>query len=353
MANNILSSLNGFFTRLHRLSFEIGLAERKELSVPVLSVGNISFGGTGKTPFCQWLCEFLQQEKNLPAILTRGYGRENEEQLVVVHDGRRLRATTQQAGDEPVLLGKNLKSVPIVACADRYKAGRFILKKAQVDCVVLDDGMQHYRLARQGEIVLLDSSLDYFSAGAGELMREPLSALNRAHLIVLTRCTNAQKTQRLYKELKKLVPAIPIVRTKFVPGVLHSVATDLPLDPEAKPEKVFLASGIGNPKSFEQMIKAEGFTVLGHKENKDHARYSQTDVRNWMIRRKALAADAVIVTEKDAVKLAELFARLKTQPKNLFYCPITLQFLDSKDQELAERVVKARLRMKTISGLLS
>lgn len=349
MASNILSSLNGFFTRLDRLRFDLGLAERKELSVPTLSVGNISFGGAGKTPFCQWLCEFLVESNESPAILTRGYGRDDSDQLVVVHDGRRLRAKTQEAGDEPVLLGKKLGNVPIIACADRYRGGRYALKKAQVNSIVLDDGMQHYRLARQGEIVLLDSTLNYFGSNAGgELLREPVSALSRANLIVLTRCNDERKSLRLLKELRRQFPAIPVVRSCFVPEGLKVVGTDEALSKDQLPKRVFLAAGIASPKAFERVMSEQGFEIVGQKWGKDHARFTPQDVRGWMQRRKALGADAVVVTEKDAVKLAEF----KKLPKNLFYCPIRLEFLSSKDEELAKRVIKARLKIKPISGFL-
>ncbi|MGF1573766.1 MAG: tetraacyldisaccharide 4'-kinase [Sumerlaeia bacterium] len=349
MAPNLLSSINGFFTRLDRLRFDIGLSERKELSVPTLSVGNISFGGTGKTPFCLWLCQYLAEANYSPALLTRGYGREDSGELVVVHDGRRLRANTLQAGDEPVLLGKRLGNVPIIACADRYKGGRFVLKKAQVNAVVLDDGMQHYRLARQGELVLLDSTKDYFGAeGEGLLLREPLSALGRAHLIVLTRCQNNPQSLRLMKKLKKQFPAIPVVRTAFTHEGLRQVGTDVAAEPTKLPKKAFLAAGVAAPASFEKLIKEQGIEVVGRSWSKDHARFTPQDVRGWMQRRKALGADVVIVTEKDAVKLAEF----KKLPKNLFYCPIRLEFLTSKDEELTKRVITARLKIKPISGYL-
>ena len=349
MSSSLLSALNGFVTKFHRWSYELGLSERKELPVSTFSVGNISFGGTGKTPFTAWLCRTLKDMNHSPAVLTRGYGREDEDALVVVHDGRRLRANTATAGDEPVLLADKLGDVPVVACADRYKAGRMILKKREIDVAVLDDGMQHYRLARQGEIVLLDSTREYFGPRAGEtLLREPLSALSRAHLIVLTRCEDSPKLQRLHKEITRLNPGIPVVRTRFVPEELKPVQVGGEWADSRKPRKVVLAAGIGNPDSFARLMEKSGFTVVGKNWLKDHAAITPSDVRRWMQERKRRGAEAVVVTEKDAVKLREF----KKLPQNLWYCPIRLEFLSSREEEIARRVIKARMQIKPIAGYL-
>lgn len=345
------SPLYGAGAWVQRALFEVGAAERKRLSTVVLSVGNITLGGSGKSPFVEWLARWLAAEGRKPAILARGYGREDEEKLVLVHDGRRLRADARTGGDEPVMLGLALGDVPIAASADRWRAGKAVEKRFEVDTMVLDDGFQHHRLSREGDIVLLDASkpledLRVFPRGT---LREPLLALRRAHLIVLTRCDQKAPTDRARKALRRIAPHVPTVCTRFAPAGYRFLASgrEAPLE-ELRGKVAVLACGIAAPNAFRRTAKDAGLKVRRLVAMGDHAVPTERDLKRWDASRQRLKADLVVVTDKDAAKLRDLPAL----PEELAALRIKLEFLTEKDQKLAERAIRARLKHGRLRGLL-
>src|SRR5690606_16961013 len=192
-------------------------------------------------------------------------GRADEESLVLVHGGKRLRAPTEQAGDEPVLIADALGNVPVIACSDRYRAGQLASRRFTVDSFVLDDGFQHVALERQAEVVLLDatrplSGLRLFPRGT---LREPLGALDRAHLIVLTRCDQHKRAAKMQKALRARLPRATVVRTqlKVASLVQISSAGELP-DNWLDGKRVVLACGVGNPSSVRHTVESAGATVI-------------------------------------------------------------------------------------------
>lgn len=336
----------------NRLLHEWGLRPRRALPAVVLSVGNITLGGTGKTPFAIWLARWLRREGRVPVVLTRGYAREDEDRLVVVHDGRRLRAHTLEAGDEPVLVATALGDTPVVACADRYRAGRFALRRFACDTMLLDDGFQHVALERQGEIVLLDATrplggLRLFPRGT---LREPLGALERAHLIVLTRCDESRRSQQMARTLRQRHPGTEVVRTRLRPTRLVRLQ-----DGEARSlawlsgKRVVLACGVGNPDSVRRAVEKLGALVVVQDDLADHARPTRAQVAEWERLRRHAHCHAIVVTEKDAVKLREL----GNLPRRLLALGAEMEFVTREDEERAERVLRARLRVQPVRGYLA
>ncbi len=334
-----------------RLLHEAGVLKRDRLPAIVLSVGNLTLGGTGKTPFCIWLARFLQQKGRVPAVLTRGYGRDEEDRLVLVHDGKKLRATVRQAGDEPVFLARRLESVPVAACSNRNRAGRALLQRFEIDTFVLDDGFQHVSLDRQGDIVLLDAtkplnSLKVFPRGT---LREPLGALERAHLLVLTRCDDRAQTGQAVRFLKSRYPGVPIVRTRMdTTGVLR-LRDGKALGAAALHDNaLFVASAVGNPASVRLAVGRAGGRVVREIRLPDHALPTKKDVANWERARRRAGAAYIVVTDKDAVKLREMDGL----PGSFVSLRISLGFVNAKDEALAQKVVMSRIRAGALRGYL-
>lgn len=337
---------------VNRILYDAGLRQRDRLPGTVFSVGNITLGGAGKTPFTMWLAKWMRAQGKRPVILSRGYGRADEDALVVVHDGKRLRAKTREGGDEPVLVARALGEVPVVACADRYRAGKMALAKFKADAVILDDGFQHVSLERQGEIVLVDATkplggLRQFPRGS---LREPVSALAQAHLIIVTRCDQDRRSARMAASLAKRFPHTTVVRSNFVPRdvLLLQSGKAVPLK-TLRDARVVAASAVGNPKSFRRSLKSVGANVVRHIDMADHQRPTWKDLMAWDALRRRADADYVVVTEKDAVKLREL----GKMPPEFLVLRIAFRFATDGDREAAERVLHARLRMGRVRGYLT
>ena len=185
--------------RLRALFYEIGIFRVKRLPLPVISVGNITMGGTGKTPTVILIARELMARGKRVAVLTRGYGGSLEGETRIVSDGEKLFLSPAEAGDEPCLLASSLPGLMVVMGSDRYRAGCLALKELSPDCFILDDGFQHQRLGRDLDILLLDGTAPFnngWTLPAG-FLREPISAVSRADLVILTRCTEADITARL------------------------------------------------------------------------------------------------------------------------------------------------------------
>lgn len=259
----------------------------------MLSVGNLTFGGTGKTPFVIHACAALRARGRRPAILSRGY-----------------RSLGPEGNDEARVIAAHLPDVPHLQDPDRHAAGRSIA--AEVDLFVLDDGFQHLPLHRDADIVLVDAT-DPFGGGhcppVGRL-REPLRALARADLVVITRADLVDRDSLggTMRALRERTPA-PIATAAFEPACSEA------LDGRA----VFLASGIGNPDAFRLTVERMGARVVRERRFRDHHRYAPRDVREL-----AEPGLPVVVTEKDATKLAPLW----TPPTPLLVVRIAFRALD-------------------------
>lgn len=226
----------------------MGILKSRKLPVPVISVGNLTLGGTGKTPTVLWVAETLARHGKKPAILSRGYGSEAPDEINVVSDGRTLLMDPVSAGDEPAMMAQRLPQVPILTGVVRYRAGLHALEKLDVDCFVLDDGFQHLPLARDLNLLLLDHKQPFGNGNvfpAGEL-REPLTALDRAQFVVVTRSGSV-----IPNEITQTAGNRPLARTAFVPAglVVNGQKEVEPLTALAG-KSVAAFCGIGQPEDF-------------------------------------------------------------------------------------------------------
>jgi tetraacyldisaccharide 4'-kinase len=297
-----LSALYGAVTRTRLSLYQRGTFHTTKLDRPVISVGNITVGGTGKTPLVEWIAKTIAARGKNVCILTRGYGRENPQRQVVVSDGENILATPSEAGDEPYLLAtKLLGSAAVISNIDRLSAGRYAIENLRADCFVLDDGFQHLRLARDLNIVTIDAAAPWGDPwGGGKLLpfgrlRESPSGLSRADCVVLTRCDQAPYLGSLEAELPALTHGRPVFLSTMKP-VKDLLRTG--------PVAAFCA--IGNPRSFFSQLHTAGYEVVHEKTYGDHHSYTQRDVDHLLNEATRAGATNLITTAKDAVKLRSL-----------------------------------------------
>ncbi|HTG86708.1 MAG TPA: tetraacyldisaccharide 4'-kinase [Pyrinomonadaceae bacterium] len=297
-----LSVLYGAVTRTRLSLYRRGTFHSTKLDRPVISVGNITTGGTGKTPLVEWVARTVANDGKKVCILTRGYGRDNPGRLVVVSDGHSVQATPAEAGDEPFLLATNLAgAAAVISSADRVAAGNEAIKQLGTDCFVLDDGFQHLRLERDLNIVTIDATNPW---GGGSLLpygrlREPLSGLERADCIVITRTDQAGNLDQLRDEIRRHTGDIRIFQSRM--QTTRITRLDGSLDAIVPPVAAFCA--VGNPRSFFDQVPDE---LVRETAFPDHHHYSQRDVDSLIDAAKHAGANSLVTTAKDAVKLRSL-----------------------------------------------
>lgn len=277
--------------------------------VPVISVGNVTVGGTGKTPCVQAVCRVLAEAGLRPAVLSRGYGGRLPGPWATVSDGERVLLAPEQAGDEPVLLAQSLPGVPVLVGPDRRVTAREAVSRYGAQVLVLDDGFQHLKLARDLDIVAVDVTNPW---GNGHclprgLLREPLSALAEAGLLVLTRTgrADARRVEAVGRAVHRRNHLAPILPTA------HAAAAVVDLnaggrEPVArlKDLKVLAFAGIATPPVFFADLTALGARVVEAVPYPDHHPYTAADVKKLVEWAGLVNAQALVTTEKDAVRLA-------------------------------------------------
>jgi tetraacyldisaccharide 4'-kinase len=292
----------------HRLRLQAharGWAPVNRLPCRVISVGNLTLGGTGKTPLVEAIAALLQRHGHRVGVLSRGYGRQGAEPLVVVADGQRCLASADAAGDEPIMLAEHMPGVPVVVGRDRYAAGRLAVQRFSLDTVVVDDGFQHVQLARDLDILTLDATRPF---GSGRLfprgdLRERRSAMGRADAIVLTHWAPGV----LLPDGIPSPPATQLFYSRHTPQTVRVLADghDLSLS-SVVGERLLAFCGIGSPESFQRTLDEIGARVVGFWSFPDHHVYTRSDLEGLARTAKARGARALITTEKDAVRLRHL-----------------------------------------------
>lgn len=303
-----LSALYGAIVKARLGAYQRGIISRSRLPVPVISVGNITAGGTGKTPMVAWICRVLRAAGSQPCVLTRGYQRDSSKR-VLVSDGKTVLATLREAGDEALLLARELKGVAAVVCdANRVTAGEWAQAELKADVFVLDDGFQHLQLERDLNLLLIDASDPW---GGGKLLpsgrlREPLEQIKRADAVVLTRVDDLMQGAELVDQVKALVDCPVITSTMRVKGFLA-----LSNGSDSKPDEPVAAfCGVGNPGSFFRQLEKLGFIPVLQKPFRDHHDYTQADINQICRDAQNRGARALITTAKDAVKLEQFDFKL-------------------------------------------
>lgn len=296
-------------TRLRTAAYQKGILKTTKLPVPVISVGNITAGGTGKTPLVEKVCRILAAEGRRVCVLTRGYGRQNAADRVLVSDATAVLAQAPQSGDEPLLLAENLLGVAAVVCdADRAAAGRWAIEKLDSNVFVLDDGFQHLQLARDLDLVVIDATNPW---GGGHLLphgtlRELPRGLARADCAIITRTEQIDDSSALKSEIHKQMGDRPVLASQMTTNGVRQISGTVLNPSTSMPQPVGAFCAIGNPHSFINQLRQENLQLTNTQIFPDHYSYKQADISELSRKAKADGAASLITTAKDAVKLRTL-----------------------------------------------
>ncbi|HYX30093.1 MAG TPA: tetraacyldisaccharide 4'-kinase [Pyrinomonadaceae bacterium] len=296
----------GFGVRLRNNLYRQGLFRSFSVGVPVISIGNLTMGGTGKTPLVEWLAGQLAASGKRVCVLTRGYGRKSSGR-VLVSDYSRVLADIDEGGDEALMLAQNLRGRVAVICdRDRIAAAQWAKENLGCDVFVLDDAFQHRRIARQLDIVAIDATNPWGSRAllpAGTL-REPMNQLKRADCVVITRADEPKNLDQLRAEIETIInrPRLFTSRIKLRSIRLLDESSSLDISPEQSPHTAAFC-GIGNPSSFFSLLHRNRMSVTYARAFRDHHHYTQSDVDSIVKDARSSGARAVVTTAKDAVKL--------------------------------------------------
>ena len=271
--------------------------------VPVIAVGNLTVGGTGKTPLVGWLVKYARGKNARPVILSRGYGRSSTG-VRVVSDGTHVLTDAREGGDEPVQLARSFPDVPVVVGESRSDAAREALSRFQPGVLLLDDAFQHRAIARDLNILVVDGSRDLADEGllpAGR-RREPLSALGRASVVVFTHTDPATGQAVGEGTVRERFKGDILMCTRTIGSFAESGGNVL-APALLKNARCVLISGIGNPDRFERDVRALGLDVTEHLRYRDHYRYMHADVQAMVEAAVRGSAHRFVTTEKDMVRL--------------------------------------------------
>lgn len=303
----------GVIVRIRAWCYRRGWLRSVRLPCRVISVGNVTVGGTGKTPTVILFTEWLQAKGQRVAILSRGYKRVSAVPQLLVSNGVKIVASSSESGDEPFLMAHRCPQAIVAVGADRVALGQWVLEQFHVDCMILDDGFQHRALYRDVDLVLLDATdgvgLDALLP-AGRL-REPLDGTGRASAVVITRADSPADVAAIRDRLRAI--AFPLENTMeivFEPECIVSVVTQEQQSVSwGRHKKVWLVSGIGNSQSFRRSAESVGMDIIGETVFEDHHGYSPSDVKRVRVAMQVHEHTIVLTTEKDAVKVVSLLTR--------------------------------------------
>jgi tetraacyldisaccharide 4'-kinase len=314
-----LSLVYGGIAGLRVVLYRRGILKTRRLSCKVVSIGNLTVGGTGKTPLTVHVVEVLRQFGFKPAVITRGYKGEKEGKGAVVSDGDRVFLGPGEAGDEPYLMACKLSGTPVVVGRNRFEGGLRGVREFGSDVLILDDGFQHMQLHRDVDILLIDAARP---VGNGHLLprgvlREPVSHVNRADALVVTRCVPGERVS-LGEKLDQFTKGRPTFFCSHKPYALTGEERGVGDRPLSRPEffgletvagrKVLAFSGIGNNEDFLKTVHVLGCEVLEFLAFSDHHTYRGEDVDRIQRLAERSQVDFILTTEKDYVRVAPIAA---------------------------------------------
>jgi len=289
-----LSFPYSLFMRGRNALYNKGLLRPRSAGVPVISVGNITLGGTGKTPFVEWVCRYLLQKGRSPVVLSRGYGRGGED-----------------SNDEFKVLAANLPGLQQISHPDRVGSARKAVSDLCADCIVLDDGFSHRRLKRNLDILLLDifKPFGYGRVFPGGLLREPIEAAERADILVITRTelVEAEYLADFEDKLKRFFPDKPIVTAVHRPVKVRDIFSGKEYPPDwIAGKNVYAFCGIGNPAAFGKTIESRGAVLQELRAYGDHYIYKREDLSQVLSGAGKRGSEIILTTQKDGVKIRTL-----------------------------------------------
>ncbi|MBF0450450.1 MAG: tetraacyldisaccharide 4'-kinase [Candidatus Magnetomorum sp.] len=340
----VLSIIYSLVMRIRAFFYTHGIFRTKRLPCKVISIGNITLGGSGKTPMTIYLARMLQKIGLRVLILSRGYKGQYERSIGIVSDGKKILMDAESAGDEPFLMAEKLTGVPVLVGKDRYECGCLAIQKFKPQVILLDDAFQHLRLHRDVDMVLMDRSrpLGNMHVVPRGTLREPAMHLNRANIFIFTRASQTQLDNQL-SQIEHYVTNKPLLRCRHVPDQL--MQTDdagrvAIFEPSSLSEhRIFAFSGIANNSDFLRMINGLGYQTVSSEMFQDHHVYSDSDLDTLAEQAKASGAECIVTTEKDYVKIIKRIHWALP----VFALGIRLSF--GNDSEYFEKVIKEKLNV--------
>lgn len=312
--------------------YDIKFLKFTKLSCKIISVGNITVGGAGKTPTVIAIAKFLQQQNKSVAVLSRGYGRESSGTQLVT-DGKTNLSNWRTVGDEPTLMAKHLSDIPIVVDENRIRGGKYLINKFNPEIIILDDGFQHRKIHRDVNIVLINSNMSKFTNRIFSFgnFRESWKSLKRAHIIFLTKSDVFVLSNKLMARLENFY--LPIVKTNINPSsyLLDQKNNKINID-NFNDKTALLFSGVGDPKSFENTVQNLKINIIDSINFRDHKNYSQSDIQKIRNKFNKSSSDIILTTEKDFLKIGET-------DLPIFAIPITMN-IDRKGYEQIQNHLK-------------
>ncbi len=322
------SALYGAAVRIRSELYRRQLRKPAKLAATVISIGNITAGGTGKTPLVEYVARIAAECGRKVCVLTRGYGRHGAANRVIVSDGSQILANVRTGGDEPCLLAANLRGLAaVISDADRHAAGNWAIENFGSDLFILDDGFQHLQLQRQLNILVIDGSQPW---GGNHLLpwgrlREPPSAIQRADCLIVSRTDQSPELEELQAEIRRFTSK-PILLSKMRLRGIQRLGEEGFVTSDELPQPFAILCAIGNPASFVEHVTISGHSHVIAKAFPDHHYYTQSDLDSFAETARSAGAKAILTTAKDAVKLPELETHL---PCYIF--DVEIEFSDSEN----------------------
>lgn len=337
-----------FLSGIYQILVRIRLLTYKEKSgkrLPgfVVSIGNITTGGTGKTPAAKLIAGWALSNGCLPAVLSRGYGGEYKEKVLVVSDGNDINTGPEEAGDEPYLLAKALKGIPVIVSRNRHSAGLLANQRFGCNFFILDDGFQHLQLKRDMNVLLLDAASP---TGNGHLLpwgplREPLNQINRADVVILTRFDTDLCIESSSEIIKGLLHELPVFRSNHLPDKLVFPNKDETYNVDfLKGKRIAAFAGIAKPEVFLNTLNLLGADVVSFNEFGDHHKYTYGDLETLKSLKEKHGLEYILTTEKDWVRLEKNL----TEWLDLAY--LTVRFIILSDQGSFFDIIKKKVSFK-------
>lgn len=328
-----------FYYYFRRACYDYGILRQRSFQVPVISIGNLTFGGTGKTPFTLWLARYLEGKNKKVMILMRGYKGKLENSSGMIESEKLMVPDAIDFGDEALLYARRLKSAKIVVGKKRSENLSFYFPKTEPDVVLLDDGHQHIRLKRKLNIVLFDAlmPLSRYRVAPLGYMREGFSALKDADLVVIGKSDIAgkEKVQNLKKYLQPYLPVgIEFAEVGFKPNGFYNSANDLVLTTEQiKNKKVICLAGVANPNSFFKLVEELGAEIIVKESFPDHHFFKLEEINALLSYAKSEDA-LLITTEKDMVRIKKII-----EDEAILYLEVDQYFLSG--EEIAIKIISS------------
>ena len=331
MVAKVLSGLYRLIVSYRVKAYESGRFKSKKIPGFVVSIGNVTVGGTGKTPATIMLAQWAKEQGLKVAVISRGYGGRFTGDVLEVSNGSTVSSSPMECGDEPFMIARRLQGVPVVISKERFKAGMYAYEKFGTEFFILDDGFQHLALKRDLDIVLIDSQNPF---GNGYLLpygilREPVESLARGDAFILTRSNEEPRNCEAAKTLRKRFSDIPIFTSTHVPDALILPNAEVRVKDVTtlKDKRIIAFSGIANHSFFVQSLKELGAQVVHHSDFGDHHLYSRGEIERIIRLGDSFNVDYLVTTEKDWVKIHTI----GVASQNLGYLSIKFKVVEEED----------------------